>query len=338
MRIVDLAIEREADALTIGGDLYESERAGPETARFLFDEFARYGKPVFVAPGNHDPHAPNALLARSDLPENVRIFNEAAWLAYPLAEHVTLYGFGHTPAEPGRPFAGVRFDRPGARIALVHGSDEARCPPKKRATAPFSEDEVAASGATLLLSGHYHGGYVARRDGRPLIAYPGSPEPIKFGEATTHGALVVEVRSSAERPAIDIEAVPIARTRLLERRCDLAGAGTEREVEAALAAAVRGAGPSDYLRVTLEGAVAAQTRVDRAALTERFERGLGSLEVVDRSTPYDYAAIAREPTVRGHVVRDLLARREAASGDDARRADAALRFALAAFDGAEPAP
>ena len=36
VRIVDEALARDADVLTIGGDLYEAERAGPQTARFLF--------------------------------------------------------------------------------------------------------------------------------------------------------------------------------------------------------------------------------------------------------------------------------------------------------------
>ena len=211
VRIIDEALARDADALTIGGDLYESERAGPQTVRFLFEQFARFGKPVFIAPGNHDPHAPSSLLARGDLPENVRVFNEAAWRAYPLAEGLTLYGFGHTPAEPGRPFENVQFERAGVQIALVHGSDEERCPPNKRATAPFSAADVVASGATLLLTGHYHGGYVVSQAGRPVLAYPGSPEPIKFGERGEHGALVVSVHDDA---TIAIEAVPIARTPL----------------------------------------------------------------------------------------------------------------------------
>ena len=73
-RIVDLALERNADALTIGGDLYESERAGPATARFLFAAFARFGKPVFVAPGNHDPFAAAlALRARRSSAERARV-------------------------------------------------------------------------------------------------------------------------------------------------------------------------------------------------------------------------------------------------------------------------
>src|ERR1700722_5291647 len=123
-RIIDLALERGADILTIGGDLYEGERAGPQTAGFLFAAFARFGRPVFIAPGNHDPFAARSIYARDDLPPNVRVFADASWSAVPLTDDVTLYGFGHTPAEPGRPFAAAAFDRPGTRIALVHGSDE----------------------------------------------------------------------------------------------------------------------------------------------------------------------------------------------------------------------
>jgi DNA repair exonuclease SbcCD nuclease subunit len=328
VRIVDEALARDADVLTIGGDLYESERAGPQTVRFLFEQFARFGKPVFVAPGNHDPHAPSSLLARADLPENVRVFNEAAWRAYPLTADgdVTLFGFGHTPAEPGRPFDGARFERGGVQIALVHGSDEERCPPGKRATAPFRQADVVASGATLLLTGHYHGGYVSEENGRPAFAYPGSPEPIKFGERGAHGALVITVEAGNLR----IEAVPTARTRLIDAECGLSGVTNENAAFACVEAALAPYGTNDYVRLRLRGDVAPGTRIDTVLMEERFGAGVGSLAVEDRTVAHDYESIAREPTVRGHVVRDLL--------DAGEEGAAALRYALAAFDGAEIAP
>jgi exonuclease SbcD len=323
-RIVDLAIAEDAEVLTVGGDLYEAERAGPQTARFLFEQFARFGKPVFVAPGNHDPHGPASLFARGDVPENVKVFDEAVWRAYPLAPGVTLYGFGHTPAEPGRPFSRARFDRDGVRLALVHGSDEERCPPNKRATAPFTKDEVAASGATLLLTGHYHGGYVVADGEQPVLAYPGSPEPIKFGENDVHGALLVTVDDgrAAVRP------LPTARTRVVDLTCDVAGAASEQHVFARVEDTLAGYGAQDFVRIRLRGGVLAGTRVDAALLEDRLSASLGSLEIVDATTAHDYEAIAREPTVRGHVVRDLL---------DAGDVEA-LRYALAAFEGAEIAP
>ncbi len=326
-RIIDLALERGADALTIGGDLYEAERAGPQTARFLFEQFARFGKPVFLAPGNHDPHTSTALTARDDLPPNVRAFNEAAWSAIPLAEGITLYGFGHTPAEPGRPFAGAHFERGGVQLALVHGSDSDRCPPNKRLTAPFSQAEVEAAGTTLLLSGHFHGGYVARDGGRAVLAYPGSPEPIKFGERGEHGAIVVTI----EGTRCEVEAVPIARTRLLDRDVDLAGVTTEQAAFERAGSQLADCGPNDYVRLRLTGEIAHGTRIDAPLIAEQLGANLGALEVADESIAYDYATIAREPTVRGRVVADLLA----TGGETAQRA---LRYALAAFEGSDIAP
>jgi DNA repair exonuclease SbcCD nuclease subunit len=323
-RVVDLAVERGADALTVGGDLFEAERAGPATARRVFAAFARFGKPVFVAPGNHDPFAARSLYARDDVPPNVRVFADSTWSAVPLADGLTLYGFGHTPAEPGRPFANARFDRPGVRIALVHGSDEDRCPPGKRATAPFTAAEVRAAGTTFALTGHYHGGSIVRDAAGPVLAYPGSPEPIKFGERGDHGALVVTVHDGA----VTLEPVPIARTRLLDLDVSLDGAADEGVVLWRVGEALQACGGNDFVRLTLHGTLEPGTRVDTALIADRSGTGLGSLDLVDRTAVADYAALAREATVRGRAVAELLASRDP-------DAPAALRLIASAFDGRE---
>jgi DNA repair exonuclease SbcCD nuclease subunit len=331
VRVVDLALERRADALTIGGDLYEAQRAGPQTARFIFAQLARFDGPVLIAPGNHDPYSARALYARDDRPANVRVFAEPAWSAYALAPEVTVYGFGHAPAEPGRPFAGARFDRPGVRLALVHGSDEDRCPPGKRATAPFTLAEIVGSGADCALAGHYHGGAAVPDEGnRPRLAYPGSPEPIKFGERGWHGALVVTVDAGA----VAIEPVELARTRLIDLDVSLDDAASEHAVLAALERELQPYGRDDFLRVRLLGTVAPGTRVDRDLIADRFASGLGALELRDATVAADYAAIAHEPNVRGRAVADLL--ELAATGDDDARA--ALRYTVAAFAGGELKP
>ena len=329
VRVVDLACERKAEALFLGGDIYEAERAGPATARFIFEQLARFGKPVFVAPGNHDPYSPAAIFARHDVPPNVRVFAEAAWRAIPLGDEITVYGFAHTPAEPGRPFAGARFDRPGIRLALVHGSDEDRCPPHKRATAPFTQREVEASGATLLLTGHYHGGYVVKNGDRPVFAYPGSPEPIKFGEGPQHGALVVRL----DPKSIKIEAIPLSRTHLIERDCVLSDADGESAVERALTKTLEDLGPNDYARVRIQGTVAHGVQIDTPALAEKLGEKIGALELVDQTVGVDYDRLAAEPTVRGRVMRDLLALTRGEDSERAEAATAALRFTVAAFEG-----
>ena len=89
------------------------------------------------------------------------------------------------------------------------------------------------------------------------------------------------------------------------------------------------------MRLRLTGQIAHGTRLDARSMQDRFEPALGSLELNDRTVSFDYEAIAREPTVRGHVVRDLLS---LARDDGSDLAGDALRYALAAFDGAEIAP
>ena len=75
-RLVDVTIEVGADALTIGGDLYEHDRATLDTGNFLAQQFARLETvPVLVSPGNHDPYVPDSLYRRVDWPSNVTIFS-----------------------------------------------------------------------------------------------------------------------------------------------------------------------------------------------------------------------------------------------------------------------
>ncbi len=279
-RVVDLALERRADALTIGGDLYEAERAGPQTARFVFAQLARFGGPVFVAPGNHDPYSARALYARDDRPPNVRVFAEPAWSAYPLADGVTIYGFGHAPAEPGRPFANARFDRAGR--AHRAGPRQRRGPlpagqARDRAVHARRDRRVGRdvrAGRTLSRRRGRR-----RRDGAPRLAYPGSPEPIKFGERGTHGALVVTV----EHGRVAIEPVELARTRLVDLDVALDDAASEHAVLAALEAALAPYGRDDFLRVRLHGTIAPGTRIDRDLIADRFGGALGAIELIDET-------------------------------------------------------
>ena len=178
-----------------------------------------------------------------------------------MADGITLYGFGHTPAEPGRPFASARFERGGVQIALVHGSDEARCPPNKRATAPFTQREVSASGPASC-SPDTTTADIATERGRAAIAYPGSPEPIKFGEGATHGIVVLRI----DGDNVDATLAPIARTRLFEIDCDLSGVGHEHAALARIEKTLAPLGRRDYVRLRLTGQIAHGTRLDARSM------------------------------------------------------------------------
>ena len=48
----------DCDLILIAGDLFDGALVTRETVRMLCREFEDFGRPIFVAPGNHDPASP----------------------------------------------------------------------------------------------------------------------------------------------------------------------------------------------------------------------------------------------------------------------------------------
>ncbi len=240
--------ERAVDAICVAGDVYEHEYVSEDTVSFLRDSFAAAGVPVLVTPGNHDPYLPGSAWQRTEWPGNVHVFARDAVEPYPLGDGVTVWGAAFTARNCGSS-ALAHFRVPpdgGTHLLLIHAAltgeqwaDEADYRPVTRA-------QLRDTGAAYVMLGHFHDG---RGDG--FLCYPGSPEPLDWGERSgAHGASIVTVRDGA----VSAEAIPIATRRYAERTVSVAGASGSAQVEAALSAAVAAeAGAS--LRVVLTGEI-----------------------------------------------------------------------------------
>jgi len=53
--MITYARMNNADLIIIAGDLFDSEYVTKETISILRREFESFAKPIFIAPGNHDP-------------------------------------------------------------------------------------------------------------------------------------------------------------------------------------------------------------------------------------------------------------------------------------------
>src|SRR5512145_3280712 len=57
-RALQLAVDEQVDAVTIAGDLFESEHLSLDTVQFVLEQFRNLDPiQVFIAPGNRDPAA-----------------------------------------------------------------------------------------------------------------------------------------------------------------------------------------------------------------------------------------------------------------------------------------
>lgn len=324
--IIDLAIREQVDLLLIAGDLFEHKYATRGTMQFLDQQFQRFGGPVFISPGNHDPINAGSYYETYPWAPNVHIFG-------PEPERIDLDGLPASVRGWGFPTWEVRecqlprFPAPAGadriNLVVVHGGDAAYH--------PFGADDLAALRADYIALGHIHKeGVLLEQAGRVTAQYCGSPEALSFGEPGEHGVVIGTVSSGETR----LQWVPTGLRRYISADVDVTGAVSVED----LAAAVRRVGSleerlTNCYRLTLTGAVDPSLAVDVAVLQERLAAEFYVLRLVDATAPEaDLAALARERSARGLFVQRLLGMEEA-EPDPVRRQviRRALAHGLAAF-------
>jgi DNA repair exonuclease SbcCD nuclease subunit len=307
-------------AVVLAGDVYEHASVTADTLAFLAGELERAEVPVLVTPGNHDPYVAGSAWQLAAWPANVHVFAADRVEAFELADDVVVWGaaFCAATAPAGIP---NRFTAPSdgrVHLLAIHAALTGERWADEGRHRSVTRTQLEATNVARVLLGHFHDGY-----DDDILCYPGSPEPLGWGERHgDHGASIV----TASAAGVTARHVPIATRRYVERAVSVAGAAGSSDIEAHVAAAAA-CEPGACLRLILEGEVAPGCAVDRDALSERFGDGLEQLVVVDGTRPaYDLETIARERSVRGRFVARMLER------DDAVAAEAVLA-GLRALDG-----
>lgn len=335
-RIVDMALELDVAALTVGGDLYEHERVTIDTGRFIADQFGRLApRPVLIAPGNHDPYVADGLYRRMEWPANVHIFAGPKWEPVRLDAGVTVWGAGHaSPDLRDNLLAQLRTSASdGTSIALVHASDISAVPQNKAAHCPFQREDVEKSGVAFALLGHYHDMRL-RPPERPLYGYPGSPEPLDFGEAGDHFVFLLEAGPSG----VTVQPQKFNQVIYETAEIDITGMEHSDRVREAIIALAGGHNPSPaIMRVTLVGQADIHLDLNTESLLASCAQYFRYLDpIADRTDPpFDLDEIRLERTTRGAFVREMEKRVGAVQGGEREVLEKALQYGLQAFAGQE---
>lgn len=258
--VVELADQVAADAILCGGDLYENELFTPDTAAFVSELFD-CGRPVLIAPGNHDFYSPTSMYARTRWSPNVSIFTESRFRPVQIADGFTVWGAAHLAptGTPGffdtRPAVVDRSDQAsGVHIALFHGSERSGLSQEgtgKVGHAPFDGSQIRDAGFDYGFVGHYHRAAVTASH-----CYPGNPDPLEFGESAGRGAVVAVVRADG---SVTADHHSVAATACHSFEVDVTGANSTTDiVESIINALV----PLDgFVRVDLVGTLAAHVEL-----------------------------------------------------------------------------
>jgi len=333
-RIVDRSLELNVDVLTVGGDLYEQDSVTLDDGHFIKQQFERLApRRVLIAPGNHDPYVPDAIYRRFEWPLNVHVFQDMQWRGVQI-DDVVVYGIGHTgPAIRDNLLRDLRVGSGETAIALLHGSDLTAVPSGKATHCPFERQDVEASGAAFVLLGHYHD-LRLWPEGSPRLGYPGSPEPLDFGETGPHFVLLLDVSKNG----VSAQPVQINEVSYRQEQINVAGMTTSDQVRAAIASLADGAPQSsEIIRVELVGQAEPEIQINLQALLASTADRFRYLDIVDKTLlAFDVDSLREEATTRGAFVRKVEERLATASTDEERqKLENALRYGLQAFEGHE---
>lgn len=270
VRIIDLCLDEQVDALLIAGDLYDGDQTSMKTARFLADQLHRLhaaGIRTFIIRGNHD--AMSRITRELVLPDSVKVFGgRAETVALDRAagqRPVVIHGLSF--AQPHAPESLIGKYRPAVdgavNVGLLHTSLGGV--PGHDLYAPCSLAELQATGFDYWALGHVHKRSVTEAGG--AVVMPGMPQGRDINEAGAKSVTLVTIDDNravhiAERPAsiAQFERVAVDATGLGEWR-DLVGA-----IGRALGSA-REAARSEHLigRLTVTGTTPLAWRIRRDA-------------------------------------------------------------------------
>jgi DNA repair exonuclease SbcCD nuclease subunit len=284
-RAVTEGIARGVHALLVPGDLFDQEGVDADTLGFALGAFQVTGcPPVFIAPGNHDPHSPTSLYwdprrlrARGMAwPGHVHVFTSARWSSVPVPglRGVRVWGRCFISGVPSleRPLAVESLhevsgaDGNGFDVAVFHGSREGFLPAGQKLTAPFSDGEAMQAPFAYLAVGHYHNpSRLTAREGASAgvrLAYAGSAIAQDLTETGSHGALEVRVTYEQSLPFIETEYLELDHRKVHDLTVDVAGASTAERIDQRIARVLddQAVSTNDLVTVRLVGRIARGVR------------------------------------------------------------------------------
>ena len=185
-RLLDLCERESPDFLLLAGDVYQL------ALRDGFRRLESLSIPVFLVHGNHDPLAsrlrsvrwPGNVTVFGELPDAVPVFRKGE--GTPLA---IIHGASHASGRETRNLAALfrRTEACGLHVGLLHATPGDADGVARYA--PFSQEDLKASGMDYWALGHIHDRREVCRE--PLAAYPGCTQGLHINEPGEKGCLLV---------------------------------------------------------------------------------------------------------------------------------------------------
>jgi DNA repair exonuclease SbcCD nuclease subunit len=326
-----LAVGREhgVELLTIGGDLWEEEHVRADTRASVAHELGQLDVPVLIVCGNHDPLLPGGSYSRTAWPDNVQVAPIRNLHEFRFGD-VSIWSVSWGGGDLSSRVLD-HFDSPDdgrVHLALLHGTaPTAPFADEADGYFPFDPQLLRRAGISACLAGHIHAASYANG-----VVYPGSPEPLGWGEHGRHCVAVVDVGAEVAVDLIDVN-----RTRFETREIDCSGCASSAGVEERIKELLGAGDENVFVRAKLVGEVGPDCEVDVAHAGASRRPAFAALQIEDATEPsLDVESRVERKSLDGLFTRKLLEQIDAAPDERAGRiARLALEAGLRAIEGRE---
>ena len=330
---MSIAKERGVKLVLIPGDLFDTPFCSALTRKTVFDAISQLDCPVVIAPGNHDYYNKNGTYADANLPDNVFVFTSTEIGRFDFDDiGISVLGYAFTSERyEENPLSGdVVTSKDNINILCAH--TELSVPLSRYA--PMTPSSIAGLGFSYAALGHVHNPGEPIEIDNSLIAYSGFAQGRSFDELGDGGAYIVDISNDTGRATL--ERIKLSSMRYEIERVDITSLSSDEEVIQKLKATVEGKGYGENvaLRIVLTGAVPSDYSINESAVFDAISKcGLALLQLKNMVTAtLDLTSLERDITVKGEIYRMLLPLLNSDNENERKKAEMALKFALAALD------
>jgi DNA repair exonuclease SbcCD nuclease subunit len=325
-RVCELAADEAVDFLVLAGDTFEDNAVDRELVERVAGLLGRAVCPVYVLPGNHDPIQPGC------------VWEHRAWLSAP---NVTILSDASPIEVPGGillpcPLRVRRCqDDPTAwiipgetsgtiRVVVAHGNAGYADGVMAEEGFPIPLDAPARTSADYVALGHWHSTVLFRNGGAARMAYSGTPEPTRSGEADSGNVLVIRIAEAGAVPEIRTAKTAQLRWRQIGIGATITAPGTLAEVARTLTQIPEQ--EKTLVEIVLTGLLFERDRDEVGRIERACSRFLHAR--IDRTglrpAPDDHDWVEHLPAGAARIAANRLRQTASGNGEDAETATQAL--------------
>lgn len=330
-QIMDICVSRNADALLIAGDMFDSMKVERRLLDDVKEMLSHYDVRIFITPGNHDPATPDSCYSE-EWPENVHIFRGGMEKVEIPEKNTCVWGAGFTKTSCDETLL-KDFMPVSSRInvLVLHGELTSSEFSDSRYN-PIFEEALKSCGADYVALGHIHG-YEHYECNDFLYCYPGAPAGRGFDETGEKGVLC----GYAAKGFAHMDFYPLDSRQYFTEKLDVSGCESTQQFAGRIITVLRDRHGEKFSKhlydLTLIGALENGIVPSLPDITKRLRETLFYARLTDMTTTsLNLELLMNDGTLKGAFVRKMVNKMQ----NDSRNRDKymrALLYGLRAFEG-----